>query len=680
MPGIANGRIRTLLLVAVLALTALWGAARAGEAEIEPELVLPPQGMEPAPSATELKQQHADANAVIRRKLLQAELMLRLQRLQQCIELCDEVLALSPGNREAQELKRKASTQRLQERTASLDSERLVRDNALLESATREGLPEPFGPELPRPEIRDEDMPFAESYPHKQSQERLLTQVIPEINLIDADLNYVLQLLFKTTGVNIVYKPEDVAGKTVTIHARDLTLEDILKYLSRTLDIGYTVDKGTVWVYGANNQQAAKALMKPVVIPINVGMTEAGSGRRGPATTPGGGGAPAAPGGDDDDDGAGETHIEEVLTWMESNWPGWPAETKWMVDRKLSRLIISSTPDIIRDVREMITMLDVPCPQVLIVARFVKVGEDDLDQLGLNWNLTPAPQRMPEKEANGNLTPDTVQDNKVRISPTQVNVGVAADALTTGMTSILNDHQLTIALQALQQKTGSKVLIAPRVIAQNDRWATIDLSDKYIWYQNVEAVSNDVVLDDNAQTSTTIIPTDPKEEDLGYRLDVRPRIGTDMKSITLKVIPRITTRVRDENKPVIVSTVDGQQVTNIKIPIINTQTITVDASVEDHHTLVVGGLFLDTDTDVRKNVPVLDKIPLLGSLFKSKDKQRERSCLLIFVTARILTPRNATYTDRVAEAERRLGEQEAAAGTRVTVNDLNRWLGDPPGR
>ncbi len=666
--------------LALLGAVLLWGAAawgparaaRAAEAEIEPSLVLPPKAMEAAPTKDDLREERERTLDVAERKLLQARLMFELKRLQACIDLCDEVLAIHPGNKAARQLKRRAGQLRLQEETDKLDTERRIRDNALLEAATEEGLPEPFGPELPRPDIGEADMPFADTLTDREAQERLLGGVIPEINLIEADLNYVLQLLFKTTGVNIVYKPDDVAGKSVTIHARNLTLEDILKYLSRTLDIGYTVDKGTVWVYGADNADAARALMKPVVIPISIGMTEAGQGQRGAGSEGGGGG------GVEEDEG---THIEEVLTWMAENWPGWPDETKWMIDKKLSRLIISSTPDIIQDVREMVAMLDVPTPQVLIVARFVRVEEDDLDQLGFDWNLTPSPNHMPDRDADGNLTDEAWRDNKVRLGQTDANLQVAADAFTTSVASILNDHQLSVAMQALRRKTGSKVLVAPRVIAQNDRWATIDLTDKFIWYQDVEVVFNEVTTDSTSQSSHTVVPTDPKEEEEGFRLDVKPRVGTDMRTITLKVIPRITTRVGNEPKRVVVTTPEGTaEPVEIPVPIMNTQTITVDATVEDNHTLVVGGLFLDTDTHTRRSVPVLDKLPILGNLFRSKNKSRDRSCLLIFVTARLLTPRNSLYDDRVTRAEGRQREHETVQGRGASVEVLNDWLGDPAGR
>ncbi|MCX7934481.1 MAG: hypothetical protein N3A66_04380, partial [Planctomycetota bacterium] len=206
---------------------ALFSLARGGENQAEVQL--PPKGESPpapelnAPSpapipgalslpasADDLRAEHKALNREMREKLRQAELLLQVKRLQECIVLCDEVLTEDPSNTRARMLKEQAVDMREQAETANLDAERHVRDQAALREVTRDGLIPHRGPDLPRPVVTPEDMPFADEAAAREKARMLLGQRIPEINLAQADLNYVLQLLFKTTGINIVYDPNDV--------------------------------------------------------------------------------------------------------------------------------------------------------------------------------------------------------------------------------------------------------------------------------------------------------------------------------------------------------------------------------------------------------------------------------------------------------------------------------------
>jgi type II secretory pathway component GspD/PulD (secretin) len=650
-----SGKIAALIAVLALLLVSASLSAADGLDRESPDLNLEPAAMTRTPSRRELSEERAALRASVLYKLRNAKLLLKNKRWQECISICDEILTLDPGNSLARQYKRECSTLRMDDNTAKLDTERKMRDNALLEEVTREGLPVGFGPDQPRPNITDKDMPFAESLENKKAQSELLEQVIPEINLIDADLNYVLQLLFKTTGVNIVYKPEDVQGN-ITIHARNMTLEDVLKYLSRNLDIGYTVDKKTVWLYSASNDKAARGLMRPTVIPLKVGLTSAGGG------------------GEEED---ATSDIEEMLTWMEENWPGWPAESKWMLDRKLNRIIITSTPDIIDEVRKMVDMLDVAPIQVLIVARFVEVRENTLDQLGFNWNLAPNPAILPEN-VDGTLTSDAWRDNKTRMGATAANVGVGADAFTSGAMSILNDHQLSFTMQALQSNTGTKVLTAPRVIALNNKKANIKITDKLIYVSDVQQETVTSTNDTNSYSTTVNVPQ-YSTKDVGFELDVFPSVGSDMKTITLQVVPLIQEKTGTTPFTVSVVNPDGTigKVEYDGEPVIKEQTINVQAAVEDGSTLVVGGIFRDNYNEGGKQIPWLSKLPVVGKAFKSKDHSRERTCLLIFVTAKIITPQNSVYTNNTAQAVRENAVKSTIEGADIDGGVINDLLGDP---
>ncbi|MBN2711418.1 MAG: secretin and TonB N-terminal domain-containing protein, partial [Planctomycetes bacterium] len=644
---------------------------------------LPPKGISKREDKTDVDATYNRIRGIAESKYVSAKMYYDVGKWQQCIDVCDGILAILPRHENARKLKELATSKRLADDTENLDTERTVRDHAALRSVTEEGLMPHRGSDLPRPELKEEEVPFLIKDQIGTDAKTVLAQVLPEINLIETDLNYVLQLLFKTTGVNIIYNPEDIQDKTVTIHARNLTLEDILNYLSRSYKIGYTVNKGTVWVYAADNADSEKALLRPVIIPLNNGLTPLNS------PSAGGGGAGAGgngirgaaaqaaaltgEGGNGENQGNGNvSEIEDMLSWMEGNWPGWPAETKWRIDKKLNRLILISTPAMIEEVQKIVKMMDVPPIQILVVARFVNVKENVVDQLGFNWTLTPNPDTVPGA--------NDYSDNKVRLANTAANVGVSADALTSGAVAILNNHQLSFALQALEQNSANKVLSAPRVIALNNHTAKIDLNDSIPYQSGVDTETLTTSNDTNSTSSTVLIPQ-WDTLDIGFKLEVTPSVGSDMKTIMLRVTPEITETNGSVTQSIVVATPgddgDNAEVASWEQPIVNTQTLSVDAAVLDGQTLVVGGLSRDSITETQKQVPFLSKIPGVGNMFKSKDNARTRSCMLIFVTARIITADNRIYTDNKKQAVRDLAEEDINAGREADVDVINDWLGDP---
>ena len=72
------------------------------------------------------------------------------------------------------------------------------------------------------------------------------------------------------------------------------------------------------------------------------------------------------------------------------------------------------------------------------------------------------------------------------------------------------------------------------------------------------------------------------------------------------------------------------------VPSIDTRSLTTQVLVDNGDTVVLGGIFEQTNRDTTNGVPFISKIPLLGSLFKGHSRQRDKQELLIFVTPKIL--------------------------------------------
>ncbi len=78
---------------------------------------------------------------------------------------------------------------------------------------------------------------------------------------------------------------------------------------------------------------------------------------------------------------------------------------------------------------------------------------------------------------------------------------------------------------------------------------------------------------------------------------------------------------------------------------IDTKNVTTQVLVENGGTVVLGGIFQQTESTTTTKVPWLGDIPVLGYLFKDTFKQNNRNELLIFITPRVIS-------EKVTEAAR----------------------------
>ncbi len=75
---------------------------------------------------------------------------------------------------------------------------------------------------------------------------------------------------------------------------------------------------------------------------------------------------------------------------------------------------------------------------------------------------------------------------------------------------------------------------------------------------------------------------------------------------------------------------------------IDTKHVKTLVQVENGGTVVLGGIFLQTERDGLTQVPILGEIPLVGNLFKTTSRTSEKTELLIFITPKIVTDRLST--------------------------------------
>ena len=104
--------------------------------------------------------------------------------------------------------------------------------------------------------------------------------------------------------------------------------------------------------------------------------------------------------------------------------------------------------------------------------------------------------------------------------------------------------------------------------------------------------------------------------------------------LSLSVLPRITPDGQVHMELEVRQ--DAVAAGNSPVPAINTNTIATQVRLENHDTLVLGGIFSDQLRENEAGVPVLSQLPAVGRLFRQTRHSTQRSELLIFITPVII--------------------------------------------
>jgi len=257
------------------------------------------------------------------------------------------------------------------------------------------------------------------------------------------------------------------------------------------------------------------------------------------------------------------------------------------VDERTNSLVVTDIGPRVEAVVEMIQHLDSQTPQVEIVAKLVEVDARYSRDLGVLWGAGQL------NGADGSLE-FTAGSNTVIDPAADVRFGL-----------VKSWGSVTAAISALESENKANIISNPRITTVNNREAKILVGKKIPL----------IVLDEAGNAVTELVT-------IGITLLVNPHIN-DNNRITLDLHPEVSDLASQ-------ATVQGGV-------IINTSEADTRVMVGNGETAVIGGLIRSNETSLRRGIPVLKDLPILGSLFGGTSKIKEKRELLIFVTPRIIS-------------------------------------------
>lgn len=424
------------------------------------------------------------------------------------------------------------------------------------------------------------------------------------LKIVNMDIRDVLGYITEQYGVNFVID-RSVGQIPVTVNISDIPWNVALDSILASQELGVRVNGSILRI------ASAKILAEEVKIQreledgrldssplytefIRLNYARA-SGTLSDASGSGGGFSGGTSGGGGAAGGAGDSGILGIIKRRLSR------RGAVEVDGRSNTIIITDVRQNIDAIRQLVSLLDQPEPQVEVEARIVIAQRNFLRDIGVQIGF------------RGNPFVDTVGGGIVG------QTGRANDSVPTGLiqltTGIFGTAQITAALNLSEAKGQSKTIASPRVTAMNNKPAQIE-SGSQIPVTTVQRGGGD---EDGAVVYTTTFIQVP------LRLSVTPQI-TDAGTVILHVVAENNTV-----NPALASGLGGT-------PGIDMQRMQTDVLVPDGGTTVIGGVLTDLEVGSKSKVPGVGDIPIIKYLFRTKTTQRNTSEILFFITPRIYRP------------------------------------------
>ena len=334
------------------------------------------------------------------------------------------------------------------------------------------------------------------------------------------------------------------------------------------------------------------------------------------STTTGNGAAPTANAGMGSSSGGGLSSGGAPLGGATSTAPSTGGQIQ--ADPATNSLIITAPEPQYRQLRTVIDQLDGRRAQVLVESLIVEVTASKLAEFGIQWQGILGKQGdgtigvigTNSDQAGGNIANITAALASGSSTAAATALGTLGKGLNLALAPRINGQYYLGALANFLQNSGdANVLSTPNLMTLDNEEARIIIGNNVPFVTGSYAAS--------AGTNTVNPFTTVERKDVGLVLRVRPQIsenGTVKMAIYQEVSKIDSSTLKDPNGP-----------TTSK------RSIESNVVVDDGSIIVIGGLLEDSYSSGEDKVPLFGDIPVVGNLFRSENRSRRKTNLMVFL-------------------------------------------------
>jgi general secretion pathway protein D len=376
-----------------------------------------------------------------------------------------------------------------------------------------------------------------------------------------------------TSAIKVV--PIRALNILIVFCAEETVMRHVLEWATELDQPGQTIETQGVFYHRVYNTKAED--IADVISELLGASGVSGSGARPTAT-----GAPAA--------GMAQGGVQLAAT-SSVEQRGAAARNKVIVDKGRNALIFQGTAEEYAQFRVLVEQMDKAPLEVLIEATVAEITLKEGETLGAVFNF--------DDRAPAALSRSTIK------SDSGITVSLIRDA-----------GQFTTTLKALADKSRVNILSTPRVVASNGKAASIQIGTQ------VPIITTQQTAPTGTTGGTSNILQDIQYRNTGVSLTIDPTINSNR---------RVELQIGQE-----VSEAQVNNVSDVQSPLILTRSINTTLSLDDAQTALLGGLISENVSRSENGIPILKDIPLLGNVFKTTTRGRNRTELIVLLTPYII--------------------------------------------
>ncbi len=299
-------------------------------------------------------------------------------------------------------------------------------------------------------------------------------------------------------------------------------------------------------------------------------------------------------------------------------------------------LVISDFRENLDGISAALRELDVRPKQVLVEATVLNASMKDNNGLGidlvslsgLNFSdigstISPISGSATTGGSSSSVTtPGQLTSTLIPNGQKQVDMGTnfAKDVPTGGLSIGFLSNHISFFMRALETVTDTTVVANPKILALNKQKGEVHIG------QRLGYLTTSITQTTSQQTVSFL--------DIGTKLIFCPYI-TDDGYIRMEIHPEDSSGSLDSRG----------------VPQTNTTEVTSNVMIRDGRTIVIGGLFSETTTSGKGQVPVLGNIPILGIPFRSTNDATTRQETIVLITPHIINDDTSYYEESLKEQE-----------------------------
>jgi len=290
--------------------------------------------------------------------------------------------------------------------------------------------------------------------------------------------------------------------------------------------------------------------------------------------------------------------------------------TLLVADNITNSIVVQGPPASVEIIETLLEQLDVKAQQVMISSVFGQLSLSDGLDYGVQWLKT----------FNDNFAASSIGTPLANlVDPESLTSPVLSGTTATGGTTPgfpgtagvslygMIGSNFNVYLNALKATGKFNVLSRPSIYVANNQKGVISSG------QRIAVPTNSY-----QGGASTGISTNIEYRDVVLKLEVVPLVNSEHE-VTLQIALLNDDIVGEQ-------TVEGVGV----VPTIGTRELNTTVTVPNNATIMLGGLITTTDRNSKTGIPLLSQIPVLGNLFSTTSKSKDRSELLIFIQPTIV--------------------------------------------